>query len=332
MPHKNIKMVKNLLVIDYNASTNWYSKFKGIKLNNGEDIKVEQAGWEDIVLIGNSSNKSPIVFLKKANDDTLREQQREREFAPDFLLIRNFPSALHGESYRNVLLGFMFHNIPSVNSLQSIYMCSEKPIVYGALTQIQRTLGGYEKFPLISQYYYPNIRSCDMFPEVSGQTIPDQYPQVVKIGTVHSGYGKKKLDTHSSFEDFSTCMALHSNYYTSEPFINQVDYDLRLQKIGDQFRVYKRSSDSSWKNNWGNIQFESIDHVEERYQLWMEHVGELFDGLDMFALDVMVTKDGKEVIIEINDSSMGLMHLHEAEDNKYIVELAVQKMNKTFCL
>jgi len=322
-------MVKNLLVIDYNSSNDWYSKFRGKTLRSGESIKVEQAGWQDIVIVSNSDH-GPLVTLKPPlNDDTLRCQQHERDFVPDFLLIRNFPSALHGESYRNVLLGFMFSNVPSVNSLQSIYMCSEKPIVYGSLKSIEQKLGR-DNFPVIPQIYYPNIRTCDMFVEQEGKTIPKSFPQVIKIGTVHAGYGKKKLDDKSSFDDFTTCMALHSNYYTSEPFISQVSHDLRLQKIGDHMRVYKRSSDSSWKNNWGAIKFESVEQVEPRYVQWMEEVGKIFGGLDMFALDVMVTNDGGEHIIEINDSSMGLMHEHEQEDNQYIVQLVIDSMNKTF--
>ncbi len=329
-------MVKNLLVIDYNSSNDWYSKFRGKVLRSGEAIRVEQAGWQDIVLVCNSSLGAPIITLKPPlNDDTLRCQQTEREFRPDFLLIRNFPSALHGESYRNVLLGFMFCNIPSVNSLQSIYMCSEKPIVYGALKSIQQEMSSCASeenaFPLIPQIYYPNIRTCDMFQEQDGVTVPSTYPQVIKIGTVHAGYGKSKLDSKSSFDDFTTCMALHSNYYTSEPFVHNVTHDLRLQKIGSHMRVYKRSSDSSWKNNWGAIKFESVQHIEPRYIEWMNRVGKLFGGLDMFALDVMVTSDGREHIIEVNDSSMGLMHEHEREDNQHIIELTIDAMNRAFC-
>ena len=43
-----------------------------------------------------------------------------RSFHPDFLLVRqNVKDA--SEDYRNLLLGFQYGGIPSVNSLQSIY-------------------------------------------------------------------------------------------------------------------------------------------------------------------------------------------------------------------
>jgi hypothetical protein len=51
-------------------------------------------------------------------------------FRVDFCLVRNEvyrPSA----DYRNILFGLMFGNVPSVNSLQSIYMFLERPIVQG---------------------------------------------------------------------------------------------------------------------------------------------------------------------------------------------------------
>ena len=84
--------MKQLLVIDYNASTDWYSKFRGKTLSStGEGITVEQAGWEDIVLIGNSERGGPVIFLKASKDNTLKQQQKDREICPDFLLIRNFP-------------------------------------------------------------------------------------------------------------------------------------------------------------------------------------------------------------------------------------------------
>ena len=43
-----------------------------------------------------------------------------RSFRPDFLLVRqNLRDAK--DDYRNLLLGFKYGNIPSVNSLESIY-------------------------------------------------------------------------------------------------------------------------------------------------------------------------------------------------------------------
>lgn len=40
-------MVKTLLVIECQGNLNWYKVFEGATVN-GEDIKVEQAEWDDI--------------------------------------------------------------------------------------------------------------------------------------------------------------------------------------------------------------------------------------------------------------------------------------------
>ncbi|KAL0479259.1 hypothetical protein AKO1_008087 [Acrasis kona] len=318
-------LVRNLLVIDYNSSTDWYSRFRSVATADGGSIKVEQAGWQHIAMVGNSS-KGPLLLLR-GNSDGLLQQTKDRHFIPDFLLIRNFPSNLHGSTYRNVLLGLMFCNLPSVNSLSSIFFCSEKPIVYGALKGIQDRLGA-DQFPLVPQMFYPNIQSCEDFDEVDDETIPGVYPTVVKIGTVHAGFGKMKLNNRSDFDDFRTCASLHNEYYTAEPFLKNTIKDFRLQKIGYHFRLYSRESDSSWKNNWGAMKFKHIEEIPERYISWMNEVSKITPGLDMFALDVLVDKDGNESIIELNDSSMGLLFEKEDEDNNKIRDLVLSRMNQ----
>lgn len=156
-------MMKNLLVIDY-GTANWYTIshnqfshfryeiFKGAKLSSGETIRVEQAAWKDIVLTS-CSEKGAIVELQGSPDPVFYQQKNTRSMKVDFLLVRNFSAGLHGENFRNILYGFMFANVPSVNSLQSIYMCSEKPIVYGELKRIQDKLGK-ENFPLVCTCLY----------------------------------------------------------------------------------------------------------------------------------------------------------------------------------
>ena len=99
----------NLLVIDYNQSdqSNWYKLFANKTTKQGKKIKVEQAGWEEIKLVSNSEY-GPILELKAKNDSMFSQQSKDRDFKPDFVLVRNFPSSLHTETFRNVLLGLMF--------------------------------------------------------------------------------------------------------------------------------------------------------------------------------------------------------------------------------
>lgn len=61
----------------------------------------------------------------------------------------------------------------------------------------------------------------------------------------------------------------------------------------------------------------------------MDEVSKMFGGgLDMFTLDVMKLKDGSERILELNDSSMGLLYDFEEEDNAHIVDLVMSKINQ----
>ena len=45
-------MVKNVLVIECTTSYNWYKIFDGATLTNGEQIKIEQASWQEINCTG----------------------------------------------------------------------------------------------------------------------------------------------------------------------------------------------------------------------------------------------------------------------------------------
>jgi hypothetical protein len=126
----------------------------------------------------NSSSKKGVVCMLKGIDN-LYQQRDDREFTVDFILVRNFSGGLHEVSYKNILLAFMFNNIPAVNSLKSIFL-REKPIVYGELLKIQSKLGK-EKFPVVHQNFYPNIGSSD------SMLIKPDLPAVIKIGTIDAG-------------------------------------------------------------------------------------------------------------------------------------------------
>ena len=87
-----------------------------------------------------------------------------RSFKPDFLLLRqNLKNAT--EDFKNILLGFQFGGLPSLNSLTSVYNFQDKPWVYAHLRDIREKLGK-EKFPLIDQQYFPDhkdmVRTIDI--------------------------------------------------------------------------------------------------------------------------------------------------------------------------
>jgi glutathione synthase/RimK-type ligase-like ATP-grasp enzyme len=67
--------------------------------------------------------------------------------------------------------------------------------------------------------------------------------------------------------------------------------------------------------------------MQDRYKMWADEVSKCFGGLDIFAIDVLKTQDGKEYILEINDTACGLMWEHEQEDCGRIRDLVLAKMN-----
>ncbi len=54
--------------------------------------------------------------------------------------------------------------------------------------------------------------------------------------------GKAKLGDMTEFKDLSTVMALHDDYCTAEPYI-LAEYGIRIQKIGNHYRVMKKVHD-----------------------------------------------------------------------------------------
>jgi glutathione synthase/RimK-type ligase-like ATP-grasp enzyme len=52
----------------------------------------------------------------------------------------------------------------------------------------------------------------------------------------------------------------------------------------------------------------------------------MFGGLDICSLEAVVAKDGKEYIIEVNDSATGLLGESQEDDRKHIAELVLKNM------
>jgi len=137
-----------------------------------------------------------------------------------------------------------------------------------------------------------------------------------------------KCDSSRQFADFKSVCALHSDYITAEPFIDW-DYDMRIQKIGPHYRAFRRVS-SNWKGNVGNESFVEDMEMTDRYQQMVDECAKLFGGLDILGLDLVHGKDGKEWILELNDTAIGLVHKHEKEDMLFMRDIVVTRMSKLF--
>jgi len=313
----------NVLVIQ-SDDYDWYELFDS-KSVNGRRIVVEQVGWEDVqIACDNYSKNKCVVHLNNppsSKDDRkgYMVKRRFNVFKPDFVLVRN-EVRIVGKDFRNQLYGLMYSNIPSVNSLESIYMCCERPIVQAELNRLM-SIHGRDKFPVVSQGYFSNFRAL-----MYGQ----QFPAVVKIGYAHAGFGKMKIGDHHDMEDFRSVLAMtHGSYCTGEPFLEGA-FDLRIQKIGSKIRVFKRITLSgSWKTNTGSSHLEEIE-VADRYRFWIEESSKMFGGMDILTVDVLVESDGTEHILEVNGTSSGLSPECAKEDNETIRDLVLEKLEAIY--
>jgi len=308
-----------LLVID-DQNTDWSKYFRGKKIHTDWDLRVEQAEFKELTVMANSES-GVTVCLPVARGGKLSA------FKPDFLLVRqNLKDA--GEDHRNLLLGFRYGGLPSINSLESIYNFQDKPWVYSHLLQIQQKLGK-EAFPLIDQTFYPNHKEMVELYSNNGHIdkirAQDKFPCVFKIGHAHGGLGKVRVDSQGSFQDLASVVAVSTHYCTVEEFI-EAKYDLHVFKIDKHYKALMRKSLSgNWKTNVGQSILEEVP-VQEKYKLWIDQVSEIFGGLAICSLEAVVGKDGREVIIEVNDCALGLMGESQEEDRRLIADLVLQEM------
>jgi len=308
-----------LLVVECTSMLNWYKIFEGATWR-GKPIRVEQAEWDDISLVVYGDSNSVVTDLRAAKRPLPDSpQNKQRVVTVNFVLMRSVTRGIHNQDSRNLLFGFAHANVPCVNSIESLLMALDRPLMFGGLKKIQKKLGR-KNFPLIEQNYYPSHSQLIITPD---------FPFVAKVGHAHAGYGKVKIKAPEEMQDFKSLAALHGDYVTLEPFV-QWDFDMRIQKIGSHYRGFRRVS-PNWKGNTGNASVIDDMEVTEQYKLWIDECSKMFGGLDICALDLLHSKEtGKDYILELNDTAIGLVHKYEEEDMMQIRDIVITRMDEAY--
>ena len=142
---------KKLLVVGGKPTINWYDIFRDTKVN-GYNIEVEFSMWDEMFVTSYSDNGCVCDLLPSKYAIPGTPMTGKRTFCPDFLLIRGACRGAVNQDWHNSLLAFMFCGMSAVNSLESLYNCLEKPVIYSKLLALHKKYG--DAFPLIKQTFY----------------------------------------------------------------------------------------------------------------------------------------------------------------------------------
>ncbi|VDK17488.1 unnamed protein product [Anisakis simplex] len=212
--------------------------------------------------------------------------------------------------FTNITRALLRGGVQTLNTTENVHSFLNKNWMYHQLQKIAST-NGHGIFPLLEQTYYPSFQHFNAC---------SRFPVVVRVGNGTHGIGKIKIDDEHHLNELEGAIqALGGGEVLVEPFV-EIKYDVHLQKIGSEMKAFIRKGISnSWRSNVGSAMLEQIP-VTNRHRQWLCMVSEAFGGMDILSLDLLVTKDGREIIHDANDVITFLGDSQE-DDRRAIADL-----------
>jgi len=141
---------------------------------------------------------------------------------------------------------------------------------------------------------------------------------------------KVKIENEDQFKDIANVLSYDTDYCTAEPYI-ETEYGIRVQKIGDSYRVYKKiHTGSGWKSQFGGSGLYEIP-LTDTYKFWADECSKCYGGMDLLAVDAVHGNDGNDYILELNGTAIGIVSEHWEKDSYLIVDMVINKMNWIYC-
>lgn len=267
--------------------------------------------YEDTLLVNLQPQRVPFANTRQAE---------MRSFSPDLILLRSFVLGTPDHHDHRHLMGALFHhNVATVNSLESFAYSVEKEKLWGKMRQCRDE---DPTFPLIAQAYYSGPRAA--------ASVESGFPAILKVGSASQGVGKARVVNESSFQDYLSVLAMSpQSGFTVMPMV-QWESDLRLQKIGAHYRAirrFKTGHSDAWKANDAiGINEEDVP-MEQRWKNWLDICSKCLK-MDILGLDLLVSAEGDEYVLECNSSSIGFPERHRAQDVQHVAEVVGEHVAK----
>ncbi|EPB80378.1 Synapsin, ATP binding domain protein [Ancylostoma ceylanicum] len=132
---------------------------------------------------------------------------------------------------------------------------------------------------------------------------PTTFPVVISVNEGYQGIGKIKVNSNEELCDVEGMLQIMGKGDTEvevEPFI-ELKYDLHVQKIGNDIKTFlRRGISKNWKSNVGSSVLEQIP-TNERHRQYLHAICEHVGRMSICSIDILVSKDGREYVHDIND-------------------------------